>query len=68
MRYSTAIVGAVAFCVSEVAAFPAAALEYAVKAERDALAAGSIGGAVAKFRETRATNPWFQRNRSIRLQ
>jgi hypothetical protein len=55
MRYSTAIVGAVAFCVSEVAAFPAAAIEYAAKAERDAAASASIEGAVAKFRKTRAT-------------
>jgi len=59
MRYSAAIVGAVAFCISEASAFPAAALEYAAKAERDALAAGSIDGAIAKFRETRTTSPGF---------
>jgi len=55
MRYSTAFVGAVAFCVSEVAAFPAAAIEYAAKAERDAAASASVEGAVAKFRATRAS-------------
>lgn len=53
MRYSTAVVGALAFCVSEVAAFPAAALEYAAKAERDALAASDIDKVVADYQNAR---------------
>lgn len=47
MKYSTTILSTVALCVSQVAAFPAAALEYAAKAERDASAAASIAEAVA---------------------
>lgn len=55
MKYSTAVVGALAVCVSEVAAFPAAAIEYAAKAQRDAVVASEIDGSIAKFKKTRAT-------------
>lgn len=47
MKYSTGIIGTFALCVSQVTAFPAAAIEYAAKAERDANAAASIANAVA---------------------
>ncbi|CZR61858.1 uncharacterized protein PAC_11755 [Phialocephala subalpina] len=53
MRYSTAVIGAVALCASEVIAFPAAAIEYAAKMERDAHAAADIEAAVAKFHANR---------------
>lgn len=54
MRYPTAVLGAVAFCVSEVAAFPAAAIEYAAKSGRDAAAAAGIDAAVARHHAARA--------------
>ncbi len=47
MKYSTAILSTLVLCVSQVAAFPAAAIEYAAKAERDANAASKIAEAVA---------------------
>lgn len=54
MKYTTAVLGAIALCVSEVAAFPAATLEYAAKAGRDAVVAADIEKAVAKYRSKRA--------------
>ncbi|KAH7329914.1 Chloroperoxidase [Rhexocercosporidium sp. MPI-PUGE-AT-0058] len=53
MRYSTAVVGALAFCASEVVAFPAAAIEYAARAEHDAFARRDIEAAVAKLQSQR---------------
>ncbi|EHL00900.1 hypothetical protein M7I_3295 [Glarea lozoyensis 74030] len=53
MKYSTAIVGAFALCVSEVVAFPAAAIEYAAKAERDARTNEELESAIASFEKTR---------------
>ena len=53
MRYSTAIVGALAFCASEVVAFPAAAIEFAARAEHDASARRDIEAAVAKLQAQR---------------
>ncbi|CZT41973.1 related to oxidase [Rhynchosporium secalis] len=53
MRYSPAIVGALAFCASEVVAFPAAAIEYAARAENDISARENIEAAVAKFQSQR---------------
>ena len=53
MRTSTAFLGALAFCASEVVAFPAAAIEYAAKAERDPVAAAKIEGAIAAHRAHR---------------
>ena len=47
MRHSSVVLGAVAFYIYEVVAFPAAAIEYAVKAERDAEASVNIKKAVA---------------------
>lgn len=49
MRYSTAILGALAIYASEVIAFPAAAIEYAAKAERDAFAREDIEAAIARL-------------------
>ena len=54
MRYSTAILRAVAFCISEVSTFPAAAaIEYVAKVEKYAAASANIEGAIAKHRSTR---------------
>lgn len=53
MRPSTAVLGALALCISEVVAFPAAAIEYAAKAERDPAAAAKIQGAIAAHRANR---------------
>lgn len=53
MRYSTGIFGALAFCISEVVAFPAAAIEYAAKAERDPSIQAKIDSAVAAHRVNR---------------
>ena len=53
MKSSTAFLGALAFIVSEVVAFPAAAIEYAAKAERDPAAAAKIEGAIAAHRAHR---------------
>ncbi|KAG4443443.1 hypothetical protein IFR05_001122 [Cadophora sp. M221] len=53
MRYSTAIVGALAFCASEVAAFPAAAIEFAARAEHDTFAQRDIEAAIAKLESQR---------------
>jgi hypothetical protein len=53
MRPSTAILGALAVCISEVVAFPAAAIEYAAKAERDPEAAAKIESAIAAHRANR---------------
>jgi hypothetical protein len=44
------MLGAVALCISKTVAFPAAAIEYAAKAERDANAAANIAAAVASHR------------------
>jgi hypothetical protein len=49
MRYSTAVIGAAAFLASEVAAFPAAAFEYAAKAERDPETMANLRRAQDKF-------------------
>lgn len=54
MRYSVSILGAVALCVSDVAAFPYAAMEVAAKAQRDPSAAQSIEQAVAQHANKRA--------------
>ncbi|OWP06256.1 hypothetical protein B2J93_2494 [Marssonina coronariae] len=53
MRSSTAILGALALCTSQVAAFPAAAIEYAARAETDAFARGNIETAVERLRAAR---------------
>ncbi|KAF8865690.1 Cloroperoxidase [Acephala macrosclerotiorum] len=53
MRYPTTVIGAIAWCASEVVAFLAAAIEYAAKMERDAHAAADIEAAVAKFHASR---------------
>ncbi|KAH7403684.1 Chloroperoxidase [Cadophora sp. MPI-SDFR-AT-0126] len=53
MRYSTVIVGALAFCASEVVAFPAAAIEYAARAEHDISARRDIEAAIAKLESQR---------------
>jgi hypothetical protein len=55
MKSSIAIIGALAFCISEVVAFPAAAIEYAAKAERDPEAAAKIESAIAAHRANRRT-------------
>jgi len=52
MKYSTAILSA-ALCISEVAAFPAAAIEYAARAERDARTAAELEGTMAAYRASR---------------
>jgi hypothetical protein len=49
MRYSTVILGAAAFFAPEVVAFPASAIEYAAKADRDSEAMDSIQRAVDKL-------------------
>jgi hypothetical protein len=60
MRYATVVLGAVVFYASKVVAFAAAAIRYAANAERDALAASNIKGAIAKHRATRSqANPGF---------
>ncbi|KAH9216835.1 hypothetical protein DL95DRAFT_495896 [Leptodontidium sp. 2 PMI_412] len=53
MRYTSAIVGALAFCASEVVAFPAAAIEYAARAEHDTFAREDIEAAIAKLESQR---------------
>jgi Peroxidase, family 2 len=53
MRPAIAILGALSFCISEVIAFPAAAIEFAAKAERDAATAAKIESAVAAHRANR---------------
>ncbi|KAE9376470.1 Cloroperoxidase [Stipitochalara longipes BDJ] len=53
MRPSTTIIGALVLFISEVVAFPAAAIEYAAKAERDPAAAAKIESAVAAHRTNR---------------
>jgi hypothetical protein len=53
MRYTAAVLSAVAFYSFEVVAFPAAAIQYAANAERDALAASHINGAIEKHRAAR---------------
>lgn len=53
MRYSTAIIGAAAFLASEVVAFPAAAIEYAARAQSDPVANTNLQRAVAKFQSER---------------
>jgi len=50
MRCSSFVLGAIALCVSEVVAFPATAIEYAAKAERDAEASANIERAAAAHR------------------
>ncbi|KAF4627131.1 hypothetical protein G7Y89_g11029 [Cudoniella acicularis] len=52
MKYPTTLFGAASCCISQVAAFPAAAIEFAAKAELDERAQASIEGAVAKFGRT----------------
>ena len=49
MRYSTVFAGAAAFFVHEIVAFPAAAIEYAAKAERDPEAMAKIRRATENF-------------------
>lgn len=53
MRCSTALLGAVAVLASEVSAFPAAAIEYAAKAERNPETMTNIKRATEKFQATR---------------
>jgi hypothetical protein len=53
MRYSITIIGAVALCISEVVAFPAAAIEYAAKAERDAHTNDELESIIARFEKSR---------------
>lgn len=53
MRYSAAVLGVFAFCASEVVAFPAAAIEYAARAESDAVARSNIDAATSKLMATR---------------
>ncbi|KAJ5047226.1 uncharacterized protein L3040_003066 [Drepanopeziza brunnea f. sp. 'multigermtubi'] len=53
MRYSSAILGVFAFCASEVVAFPAAAIEYAARAETDNFARGDIESALTKLKANR---------------
>jgi hypothetical protein len=53
MRYSTTVLGAVAFCISEVVAFPAAAIEYAAKAGRDAHTKEELESVVSRFEKSR---------------
>jgi hypothetical protein len=53
MRYSTTVLGAVALCISEVVAFPAAAIEYAAKAERDAHTSEELENIVARYEQSR---------------
>jgi hypothetical protein len=53
MRYPAKILGAVAFCISEVVAFPAATLEYAAQVERDQATARDIDEAVARYENNR---------------
>ncbi|KAG9239473.1 Chloroperoxidase [Amylocarpus encephaloides] len=48
MKYSTAILSALALCISEVVAYPSAAFEYAAKAERDASTQESLEAAMRK--------------------
>jgi hypothetical protein len=60
MRYTTAVLSALAFYASEVVAFPAAAIQYAANSEWDALAASNINSAIAKDRAARSeANPGF---------
>jgi hypothetical protein len=49
MRYSTAILGAAALYVSDVTAFPTAAIEFAARAEHDAWTKATIEDRVAKY-------------------
>jgi len=53
MKYSTAILST-ALCISEVAAFPAAAIEYAARAAKDARAAAELDGTIAAYEASRA--------------
>lgn len=53
MRYTTTVVGALALCVSEVVAFPAAAIEYAAKAERDAHTNEELESIMARYENSR---------------
>lgn len=50
MRYSSAVLGALAFCASEVVAFPTAAIEYAARAETDSMGRSQIEEAIAKLK------------------
>jgi hypothetical protein len=55
MKYTTAILGTVAFCVSGVASFPAAVFEYTSKAEREALSSDEFESIMTKFFGSRQT-------------
>ncbi|KAH6678155.1 hypothetical protein B0J14DRAFT_650378 [Halenospora varia] len=55
VKSSTTLFGAIALWISEVVAFPAAAIEYAAKAERDAPTTEQLSSAVDGFLKNRAT-------------
>ncbi|KAI9050843.1 hypothetical protein LZ554_004962 [Drepanopeziza brunnea f. sp. 'monogermtubi'] len=55
MKYSSAILGAFAYCASEVVAFPAAAMEYAARVETDKFAREDIESALTKLKVNRRT-------------